>query len=58
MDMVSIDVTQLPEHLRTPELRIAFICKEQPVDILAKAAGTIGYEVFTSIGRRVKRVYG
>lgn len=57
MDMVSVDVTALPPHLRNEDLRIEFISKDQPVDVLAEAAGTIGYEIFTSIGRRVKRVY-
>jgi alanine racemase len=58
MDMVSLDVTGVPEHLRTPDLRIIFIGREQPVDALAKDAGTIGYEVFTRLGSRVQRVYG
>jgi alanine racemase len=58
MDMVSVDVTEVPEHLRTPELRITFIGKEQPVDVMAREAGTIGYEIFTRLGERVKRVYG
>jgi len=57
MDMVSIDVSSVPEHLRTPDLRIEFICRQQPVDMLAEAAGTIGYEIFTGLGRRIKRVY-
>ncbi len=57
MDMVSIDVSQIPEHLRTPELRIGFIGKEQPVDAIAREAGTIGYEIFTRLGARIKRIY-
>jgi alanine racemase len=57
MDMVSVDISALPAHLRTPDLRISFIGKEQPVDVLAEAAGTIGYEIFTRLGQRVKRVY-
>lgn len=57
MDMVSLDVSAVPAHLRTPELRITFIGYEQPVDTIAKAAGTIGYEVFTRLGTRVRRVY-
>ncbi len=57
MDMVSMDVTAVPEHLRTPELRITFIGEEQPVDVIAKTAGTIGYEIFTRLGARVQRVY-
>lgn len=57
MDMMIVDISALPQQHRTTDLRINFICKEQPVDALAKAAGTIGYEIFTSLGRRVKRVY-
>lgn len=57
MDMVSVDLTAVPEHLRTPELRITFIGHEQPVDAVADAAGTIGYEIFTRLGKRVRRVY-
>jgi alanine racemase len=57
MDMVSMDVTAVSAHLRTPDLRITFIGKEQPVDVIAQEAGTIGYEIFTRLGARVKRVY-
>jgi alanine racemase len=57
MDMVSIDVTRLPESSRTPDLRITFIGADQPVDAVAKDADTIGYEIFTRLGARVKRVY-
>ncbi len=57
MDMVSVDLTAVPSHLRDEKLRIVFINREQPVDVVAKAAGTIGYEVFTRLGARVKRIY-
>lgn len=57
MDMVTLDVTSLPENQRTADLRVEFIGKNQSVDDLAKAAGTIGYEIFTGLGQRVKRVY-
>lgn len=57
MDMLIFDVSEVPARLRTPDMRITLIGRQQPVDILAKAARTIGYEVFTRIGARVKRVY-
>lgn len=57
MDMVSMDVSAVPENLRTPDLRVTFIGEEQPVDAVAVMAGTIGYEVFTRLGARVKRAY-
>ncbi|MFT8807745.1 alanine racemase C-terminal domain-containing protein [Gluconobacter sp.] len=31
--------------------------RPQDVDALARSAGTIGYEVFTSLGSRFHRVY-
>jgi alanine racemase len=57
MDMIVADVTEVPAHLRTPEQRITLIGKEQPIDKVAEAAGTIGYEIFTRLGRRVHRIY-
>lgn len=57
MDMVIMDISGLPVQFHTPQLRITFIGEEQKVDALAKAAGTIGYEIFTGLGRRVRRIY-
>jgi alanine racemase len=57
MDMVSIDVTALPDALRTTDLRLTFIGEDCPVDEAATQAGTIGYELFTRIGPRVQRIY-
>lgn len=57
MDMVTMDVSDVPDHLRNENLRITFIGKEQTVDVVAKMAGTIGYEIFTSLGTRIKRIY-
>jgi alanine racemase len=57
MDMVSVDVSNVPQHLRTPDMRITFIDKEQPVDIIATSAGTIGYEILTGMDRRIRRIY-
>jgi len=57
MDMVTVDVTKVPAHLRRNNLRILFIGKEHPVDVIAEAAGTIGYEIFTRLGTRVQRLY-
>lgn len=53
MDLITIDVTDLPFN---PEsLRI--LNGHQTVDDLAEAAGTIGYEVLTSLGSRFSRGY-
>ncbi len=57
MDMVSVDVTDVPASLRTGDLRVTFIGDALPVDAVAEAAGTIGYEIFTRLGRRVRRIY-
>ena len=57
MDMVSVDVTNVPEYLLNKNLRIEFINDIQPVDIIAESAQTISYEIFTRIGARVRRVY-
>lgn len=58
MDMVALDVSSLAESaLLAPSLRAEFINAQQDVNVLAKEAGTIGYEIFTRLGARVKRIY-
>jgi alanine racemase len=57
MDLLAIDVTDLPDNaVRRGDLA-TLIGGEITVDALAAAAGTIGYEVFTGLGRRYHRVY-
>lgn len=53
MDLMTVDVTDLPEVPATLDL----ICREQPIDKLADYAGTIGYEILTSLGNRYPRHY-
>lgn len=55
MDMIALDVSDVPETLLTG--RAEFINATHDVNDLADACDTIGYEIFTRIGRRVKRVY-
>ncbi|MBD3663518.1 alanine racemase [Sulfitobacter sp. TSTF-M16] len=53
MDLITVDVTTLhdmPEHLQ-------LIGAHQSVDTVAGFAGTIGYEILTSLGGRYDRVY-
>lgn len=53
MDLLTVDVTQVdavPEHLD-------ILCPAQGIDALADAAGTIGYEILTSLGPRYARRY-
>ncbi|TMV08876.1 alanine racemase [Ruegeria sediminis] len=53
MDLITVDVTDLT---KTPtSLRI--LNGHQTVDDLAEAAGTIGYEILTSLGSRYSRGY-
>ncbi|MFN3954544.1 MAG: alanine racemase [Pararhodobacter sp.] len=53
MDLLTVDVTDLPE---VPEA-LDLLGQHQSVDDLAEAAGTIGYEILTSLGARYKRRY-
>ncbi|TPE50746.1 alanine racemase [Amaricoccus solimangrovi] len=53
MDLLTVDVTDLAEVPAELEILNA----HQGVDDLARAAGTIGYEILTSLGDRYERVY-
>ncbi|MEI7668750.1 MAG: alanine racemase [Pseudomonadota bacterium] len=57
MDMVTVDVSNLPKNLLNDNLRISFINDLQSVNKFADLSDTIGYEIFTKIGNRVKRIY-
>lgn len=57
MDMLSFDVTNIPEAHLYESARITLLGADPSVDALADRAGTIGYEILTSIGLRVKRTY-
>jgi alanine racemase len=57
MDMVALDVSVLPEASLAENARAEFINLQQPVDVIAKVCNTIGYEIFTRLGRRVERKY-
>ena len=57
MDLLAVDITALPDHsVRRGDL-VTLIGDEFGVDALAAAAGTIGYEVMTSLGPRYQRAY-
>ncbi|WP_298678553.1 alanine racemase [uncultured Lentibacter sp.] len=53
MDLITVDITDLPD---TPD-SLTLLGPQQGVDTLAQAAGTIGYEVLTSLGARYSRRY-
>jgi len=57
MDSFSVDVSALPEGALAEGDLLELIGPHQSVDGVARAAGTIGYEVLTSLGRRYHRVY-
>jgi len=57
MDSFSVDVSALPEGALAEGDLVELIGPHQSVDDLARTAGTIGYEVLTSLGRRYTRVY-
>lgn len=57
MDMIMLDVSTIPERLLQEGARAVLIGPDQPVDMVAARAGTIGYEVFTRLGNRVARGY-
>jgi alanine racemase len=56
MDLLAIDVTDIPGVARGDMVEL--IGRHVPVDEVAAHAGTIGYEILTSLGRRYERVYG
>jgi len=53
MDLITVDVTDLEAH---PE-HLTLLNDQQTVDDLAEAAGTIGYEILTSLGARYTRSF-
>lgn len=55
MDLITLDVTDAPD-LR-PGDRVEMIGPAQTPDEVAALAGTIGYEVMTSLGARYRRQY-
>ncbi len=57
MDLTIFDVTDLPENLIRAGDYIELFGKNILVDDAARAAGTIGYEMLTSMGLRHERKY-
>jgi alanine racemase len=57
MDLIALDVTRLPaQAVRRGDL-VTLLGDDITVDDLAAHAGTIPYEVLTSLGHRYRRVY-
>ncbi len=57
MDLITVDVTALPEGAVAPGALVELIGPHRPVDTVAEEAGTIGYEILTSLGPRYCRRY-
>ena len=55
MDLVTLDITTLPTLQPGDMVDVIGPCN--PVDAVAAAAGTIGYEILTGLGRRYRRHY-
>ncbi len=51
MDLITVDIS----HLDEPPEVLSILTDQQGVDDLAHAAGTIGYEILTSLGHRYTR---
>ena len=57
MDLITLDVTDLPEARVQPGQGVDLIGDGCDLDTLAAEAGTIGYEILTSLGARYARRY-
>ena len=62
MDLITLDVSAVRPESPGAKLigkgtLVEIIGPRHPVDALAEEAGTIGYEILTSLGRRYHRRY-
>lgn len=57
MDLIALDVSNVPERIVHRGSWIELMGPHVPVDDLARAAGTIGYELLTGLSRRYARRY-
>jgi alanine racemase len=57
MDLICCDVTALPHDLVRVGESVEAIGPNVPLDDVAEAAGTIGYEILTRLSPRLKREY-
>lgn len=57
MDLTTFDVSNVPESAAHPGAFIDVISHVVTVDDVARAGGTIGYEILTSLGTRFHRRY-
>lgn len=57
MDLITLDVTAVAEDETRPGALVELMGPDHPVDVLAREAGTIGYEILTALGHRYERRY-
>jgi alanine racemase len=57
MDTVTLDVSDVDPERVLPGMPVDLISAERTVDTVATAAGTIAYEILTSLGTRYRREY-
>jgi len=57
MDLITLDVTDVPDALAMPGTFVDLIGGGQSIEALADMCGTIPYEMLTSLGRRYERIY-
>ncbi|CAI8413492.1 MAG: Alanine racemase, biosynthetic [Rhodospirillaceae bacterium] len=57
MDTVVLDLTDLPAGSQRVGASATVIGPGLPLERFAESAGTINYEILTSLSRRAKRVY-
>lgn len=58
MDTIIVDITDLPNSLPEPQIGdfMDVICPAQTIDDIASSAGTISYEILTSLSGRATRI--
>ncbi len=57
MDLITVDVTDLPADLVRPGQFATLIGDGLTLEDVGRVSGTIGYEILTRLGRRFERVY-
>jgi alanine racemase len=57
MDLMAIDITDLPDKTARRGHMVTLIGEGITVDELAHHFGTVGYEVLASLGKRYARIY-
>lgn len=57
MDLITVNLSAVDAIQATVGDTVEFFGRKQPIEVVAEQAGTIPYELLTSVGSRVVRVY-